>query len=225
MVDLTSEGIALYKTGSYEDALVCFLGIPEKNDDGQQNLDLAYYIGLCYAKLNRFDEALLYLEQVVTAGTDVSRVYQCRMILAIMYIKTGRMRLADFELHKLLENSFESVQIYATLAFIAWEQEKTDDAIKHYQQAFELDSGNPNVLNGLGYVLCVSNKDLTQSLRFCKQAVDLRPENAAYLDSLGWVYYKLGMMTEARTYLRRASEKAPDNDVIKKHLFEVLNEV
>ncbi|MDR0719361.1 MAG: tetratricopeptide repeat protein, partial [Treponema sp.] len=77
---------------------------------------------------------------------------------------------------------------------------------------------NPTALNGLGYVLVDSGIDLLRGLRCCKKAVDLKPQNAAYLDSLGWAYYKNGDILEARTWLRRALEAAPAQKEIKEHL-------
>ena len=65
------EGIKLYQSRKYSDALAFFLALPPDSTD---NIELAYFIGLCYARLNKYDEALLYLEQVVTNGTDVEKI-------------------------------------------------------------------------------------------------------------------------------------------------------
>ena len=78
--DVLSEGINLYRKNSYSDALAFFLSLPENSEI--DNIDLAYFIGLCYAKLQRYDDALLYLEQVVTSGKNIDRVLQCRFLLA-----------------------------------------------------------------------------------------------------------------------------------------------
>jgi Flp pilus assembly protein TadD len=54
--------------------------------------------------------------------------------------------------------------------------------------------------------------------------VDLRPQNPAYLDSLGWAYYKNGELLEARTWLRRAMDAAPERAEIKEHFLTVTGE-
>ena len=59
--------------------------------------------------------------------------------------------------------------------------------------------------------------DIMRGLRLCRKAVDARPQNPAYLDSLGWAYYKSGDLIEARTWLRRALELAPKEKEIQKH--------
>ena len=57
---------------------------------------------------------MLYLEQVVTAGTDIKRICQCRLTLAVIYNKTGRESLADFELQKLMESGYQTAEVFKT---------------------------------------------------------------------------------------------------------------
>lgn len=220
MADTMKEGIRLYRNNKYDDALVSFLGVPTGN--AENNLEIAYYIGLCYARLIRYDDALVYLEQVVTADTDLARVYQCRMVLSVIYALTGRTRLADFELRKLLDAGYESTQVFCSLAYLSFEHKQIDEAVEWYEKAIALDGKNPTALNGLGYILADEGKDLTRALTMCKKAFDMESENPAYLDSLGWVYYKLGLDVEAKNFTRRAREKAPENRVISAHLAEIM---
>ena len=79
--NVLQEGINLYNQKKYTESLAFFLGLPE--DSSIDNIELAYFIGLCYAKMERYDDALLYLEQVVTSGTDINRTLQCRFLLAV----------------------------------------------------------------------------------------------------------------------------------------------
>ncbi len=177
----------------------------------------AYRIGLERARKSEWDEALLYLEQVVTGDPDSERGRQCRMALAYAYAMTGRFRLAEYEVRKLMEAGVESAQLSAFLGYAAWEQGRADEAIERYRQAIALDPENANALNGLGYTLACEGKDGARALTCCRKAVDLKPENPAYLDSLGWAYYKLGYVEEARSYLARALARAPDEPEIMAH--------
>ena len=211
-----SKGISLYAQKKFSDALAFFLSLPD--DSGADNFDLAYYIGLCYARLEKYDDALMYIEQVVTGGKDYQRVLQCRYLLAIIYVKSGRKRLADFELNKLLETGYKSADVLASLAFISWENRDIDKCLEYYERSLEKDAENVTALNGMGYVLAEEGRDLTRALGYCKKALNNSPQNAACLDSLGWVYYKLGLVEEAGKYLKRAEEKLPDNKEIQKHL-------
>lgn len=214
-----SEGIELYNQKKYSDALAFFLALPE--DSGVDSNELAYYLGLCYAKLKRYEDALLYLEQVVTSGSDLNRILQCRFLLAVIYTKSGRKRLASFELEKLLESDYKPASVYASMAFIAWEQHEIDIAISYYEKSLEIDENNVTSLNGLGYVLATENKDLTKALSCCKKAVEISPESAACLDSLGYVYFKLGLLKDAENYLEKAESLDKDNEIIAEHIREV----
>ena len=217
--DVLTQGIQLYKQRHYTDALTFFIGLP--SDTGADSIELAYYIGLCYAKLERYDDALLYLEQVVTSGTHLDRVLQCRFLLAVIYALSGRKRLADFELNKLLETGYQTASVYAAIAYVAWEQSDTEKCLQYYEKSLESDPGNLTSLNGMGYVLACENKDLTKALSYCKKAVAAEPDSAACLDSLGWVYFKLGLLKESKKYLEDAEKKDRDNEIIQQHLMQV----
>jgi tetratricopeptide (TPR) repeat protein len=219
------EGIRLYRLKRWDLALQELLLVNTEKFTPEENAELAYYLGLCYTKLERFDDALLYLEQVVTSSQDPLRVYQCRMTLAYIYVLTKRSKMAEFELHRLANNGFESAQLYATLAFAAWTQKHYQQAVDYYEKALDLDETNTTALNGLGFVLVDANIDPLRGLRCCRKAVDLKPQSAAYLDSLGWAYFKNGELLEARTWLRRAIEAAPQQKEIKDHLRVVTGEV
>lgn len=217
-----AEGIRLYRLKRWELALAELLAVNTERFNTDDNLELAYYLGLCYTKMERFDDALLYLEQVVTSGSDEMRIQQCRMTLAYIYVLTKRNKMAEFELKKLASGGFESVQLYTTLAYAALAQKRFKQAVLYYERALELDGNNTTALNGLGYTLIDTGMDLRRGLRCCKKAVDLKPHNAAYLDSLGWAYYKNGDFLEARIWLRRALEAAPHQKEIKEHYNAVI---
>lgn len=218
--NVLSQGIEFYNQKKYSDALTFFLTL--SSETGADSLDVAYYLGLCYAKLSRYEDSLLYLEQVVTAGKDEDRVLQCRLILAVIYSLSGRNRLAAFELNKLLEAEYKPASVYAALAFVAWEQSDTEKCLDYYEKSLDADPENVTALNGMGYVLACEDKDLTKALSFCKKAVKASPNSAACLDSLGWVYYKLGLYDDAKKYLEMAEAIDGNNEEIANHIKSVV---
>jgi tetratricopeptide (TPR) repeat protein len=212
------EGVRFFRIRRWDKALEEFLKIDASGFKTSDSAELAYYLGLCYTKLERYDDALLYLEQVVTAAQDPLRVYQCRLTLAYIYVTTGRSKLAEFELGRLVKGGYESIQIYTTLAYAAWSQKQFQKAVDYYEKALDMDKDNTTALNGLGYILADSDIDVPRGLKLCRRAVDKQPQSAAYLDSLGWAYFKNGDNGEARIWLRRAFEIAPQQKEIKKHM-------
>jgi tetratricopeptide (TPR) repeat protein len=218
------EGMRLFRLKRWDLALQEFLQVNTGNFSTGENAELAYYLGLCYTKLEQYDNALLYLEQVITAGQNPLRICQCRMTLAYIYLRTKRSKMAEFELSRLVSGGFESAQLYTTMAYAAWSQRQFKRAVELYEKALELDENNTTAMNGLGYILVDTGMDITRGFRYCRKAVDRKPQSAAYLDSLGWAYFKSGEVMEARTWLRRALDLAPKDREVRNHMRMVVGE-
>ncbi|HKK66437.1 MAG TPA: tetratricopeptide repeat protein, partial [Clostridia bacterium] len=106
-----------------------------------------------------------------------------------------------------------------------FQQQRSEESLKYINMAMELDPENPNVLNSSGYIEAEEGYNLDKALDLCKQAVRKQPEQAAYLDSLGWVYYKLGKFSEAHRYIKRAYQLSDNHPIIKSHLKAVAKEI
>ncbi|GAB6091302.1 tetratricopeptide repeat protein [Spirochaeta dissipatitropha] len=217
------EGIRLYKKGQIEQALNYFLGIDAKPDDYPEQ---AYYLGLCYAQLKQYDEALLYLEQVAASDLDFARLFQGRLVIGFIYATTGRYRLAEFEFSQLIEEGYESPKVFSALAFALYKQEKIAQSISLLEKALELDPENANALNSLGFILADQEIKVQLALQYCRKAYEAYPENSAYIDSLGWAYYKCGNTREALRYLGTARKLLADQSEsrraeVEKHWAEV----
>ena len=76
-------------------------------------------------------------------------------------------------------------------------------------------------LNYLGYMLADRNSHLEEALALVKKAIALDPQNGAYLDSLGWVYFRLGNYDLAEENLRKAADKTPNDATVQDHLGEL----
>jgi len=213
-------GIKFYNTKRYGQALEEFRSLDE---DPSENSELAYYIGLTLTQLERYDEGLVYLEQVVNSHTSFLHIYQSRMILGYIYSITGRYKLAEFELQKLLDLGMESIQIYASLGYIHYAMGHVKESVEILEKALELDPDYSNALNSLGFIYAEEDIDLEKAQAYCRRAVEIKPDNAAYLDSLGWAYYKNGHLGEARSHLRKALDLASGNREIAHHLKIVLD--
>jgi len=83
------------------------------------------------------------------------------------------------------------------------------------------DPKNGQALNALGYTLADRTTRYPEALGYIEQALALLPDDAAVLDSMGWVQYRLGDLAKALEYLRRAYQANPDAEIAA-HLVEVL---
>ncbi|MCL2184608.1 MAG: tetratricopeptide repeat protein [Treponema sp.] len=224
LAEKIKEGVQFYRQKEWDKALKAFLSKDQSFFSSEEKMELAYYLGLCYTKLQKYEEALSFLEQVVTSSGDVLRIFQCRMTLAYIYVITKRVKMAEYELNRLKASGFESPILYNTLAYAAYIQNQNKNAIELYEKTLEIDSNNSTAMNSMGFILADTGKDVMRALRLCRKAVDKKPGSAAYLDSLGWAYFKSGETLEARTWLRRALDIAPNEEEIKKHFKIVTGE-
>lgn len=101
-----------------------------------------------------------------------------------------------------------------------------DEASVLFEALLEADPGNVDVANYLGYMWADAGKNLDRALEMILFAVEARPGNSAFLDSLGWVEYRLGRLPEAERWLRRAVELGGEGQgTVVAHLGEVLFEM
>jgi Flp pilus assembly protein TadD len=220
MDEALSAAYSLVASREWQGALSALRRV-ESDEDSQ--FEIAYLFGICHARLGEWDEAMLYLEQVVTGGLDPDREAQCRMALAYVYTVTGRHRLAEYELERLRESGSESARLYSFLGYSAWAQGRQDEGLAWYFKAVELDPESANALNGLGYLLACKGEEGARALTYCRKAVDKTPDNAAYRDSLAWAYFKLGFVEEARVHIARALAISPEAAEIREHERAILN--
>lgn len=89
------------------------------------------------------------------------------------------------------------------------------------RQLLARDPDNATLLNALGYKLLDDDSRLQEALELITRALELKPDDPAIIDSMGWVQYRLGNHAEAVRYLEQALEKLPDHEIAA-HLGEVL---
>ena len=96
-----------------------------------------------------------------------------------------------------------------------------EGAIAAFETSVGFDADDAAALNNLAYLTTEIRDDPQKALPYAQRAVELKPDDAAILDTLGWVHFKLGNLPEAQEYLRRSIERLSlaDNHV---HLAAVL---
>ncbi|MGO9842065.1 MAG: tetratricopeptide repeat protein [Candidatus Acidiferrales bacterium] len=101
-------------------------------------------------------------------------------------------------------------------------QKQYDKAEEEFKKALDVNPKNAQVLNYYGYMLADRGVRLEEAHDLIQRAVDQEPFNGAYLDSLGWVYFKQNKLEEAEAMLRKAVEHEPRDPTIRLHLGDVL---
>jgi len=121
-------------------------------------------------------------------------------------------------LERALELDPDSTSLLFWLAAAHERSGKPRQAEDLLQQLLAIDPTFAPALNYLGYMWADAGENLERALLLVQQAVDIEPDNGAFIDSLGWAHFQLGQYEEARGFLERAATLVGDDPVVYEHL-------
>jgi len=98
---------------------------------------------------------------------------------------------------------------------------KREQAVAEFRRLLDADPEYHAALNYLGYMFAERGEHLDEAQKLIEKAVALEPDNGAYVDSLGWVYYRLGRFEQARATLERATRLETADGTVQEHLGDV----
>lgn len=193
------------------------------------------------AALNRHDEALGQVELAAKQAGDGNRLLF--QILRIRILSMAhRFDDAETECKALLkthEKPAEVVEVRYLLSNIYSSAKQPAKSEEQLQIILKIDPDNATVNNDLGYLWADQSKNLAAAEDMIRKALDLDraqrkrnpnfsveedKDNAAYVDSLGWVLFRRGQIEEAKKELERATTLGDGDDpVIYDHLGDVYN--
>ncbi|HXA78230.1 MAG TPA: tetratricopeptide repeat protein [Candidatus Acidoferrales bacterium] len=111
--------------------------------------------------------------------------------------------------------------VWYVLGSIYERQKKFDDAEQEFRKVLDVNPNNGPVLNYYGYMLADRGIRVEEAASLIQRALKQEPNNGAYLDSLGWAYYKQNKLVEAEEYLRKAIDREGNDPTILSHLADV----
>ncbi len=155
-------------------------------------------------------------------GGDRDR--ETRLALAQLYEKGKKYPEMAKELdaaETLSKDNEEKETVYFMRGAMYERMKKFDLSEAEFRKALQLNPENVQVLNYLGYMLADRAVRLDEAFQLIKKAVDQEPNNGAYLDSLGWVYYRQGKLSEAEGVLIKAVERSGGDATVHDHLGDV----
>lgn len=174
--------------------------------------------GLALSQTNKHAEAKIYLKRAVNLNPDDITALSAYGY-TLNQLKENNEALVY--LNKALLLQPDNVDLIGTVAMI-YESEgnyKMSDSL--YQHALEMDSSNAIVLNNYAYSLAERNIRLDEALKMASKAVESEPENSSFLDTIGWIYFRLGDYRKAKEYIEKSLSVEPDNDTVLDHLGDV----
>jgi tetratricopeptide (TPR) repeat protein len=170
------------------------------------------------AELGQLEPAVQAVQEQLKETPDDRSLY---ITLAQVYERNKRYADAEAALAKAEELSKgpgELEDVYFLSGAIYERQKKHDLAEEKFRKVLEINPESAITLNYLGYMLADANIKLQESLELLKKAIELDPYNGAYLDSIGWAYYRLEKYDLAEDYLLRAVNRVSRDATIHDHL-------
>ncbi len=187
-------------------------------DSGDTNLVNYYYAGqVSFAKKDyiaakkHFGWLTSEADTVLDGWMNLARVYyvQDSVDMAIITYETGL---------KHMRNMMDSMTIVFSMAAANESRDSVSRAIEQFELVLKNQPENGQALNYLGYMLADRGMRLDYAHRLILKALEIEPENGAFIDSYGWVLYRMGNYRKALQILLRASQFMENDPVILEHV-------
>jgi len=188
---------------------------------GEYWLDARIRSAILLARSGQIDAALSRLESL--SKRDNTEKNQIKVYLARGEVlrEASRNQEAYSLYNAALANSPENTDLLYARALTAEKLNMLDVTESDLKMVLMHEPENASALNALGYTLADRTERLNEAREYILKAAELLPDDPAILDSLGWVYYRLGQYQDAIKWLSKAFEKLQDAEIAA-HLGEVL---
>jgi len=187
-------------------------------DDSSIRSSLAMMLG----EAQQPDEAIKLLQVGLKGAAGNRETY---LNFAQIYERSHRFTEAEAAARKaesLAVQPADNELAWLILGAIFERQKQYDKAEEEFKKVIDVNPKNAMVLNYYGYMLADRGIRLDEAHDLIQRALELEPYNGAYLDSLGWAYYKQNKLDQAELTLRKAVERESHDPTIREHLGDVL---
>lgn len=208
-------GGLLFDTKKYKDAIEYMSKASEKfpNDFA---INLIY--GLSLSTENEHLKAKEALEKAFKLNPDDVTVLSA-LGYTLNQLKNNKEALVH--LNKALIIEPKNLQVISVLAMIHESQKEYQISDSLYTSALKIDSSNVLIMNNFAYSLAERGIRLQEAFTMSKKAVDAEPKNSSYLDTFGWIYFRLGDYKKAKINIEEAVKVENKNATLLDHLGDV----
>lgn len=186
---------------------------------GQRVLDAQVRIGDVLVRTGRIEQATTHFQVLRRENPQLAvRLYLAE---AESFADAGQSEKARAIYDRALGENPEDHDLLYARALLAEGMGDLEQLEADLRLILVTDPDNAHALNALGYTLADRTERFEEARGYIERALELIPEDAAILDSMGWVLYRMGDYEQAVGFLRRSYELNPDEEIAA-HLGEVL---
>jgi tetratricopeptide (TPR) repeat protein len=180
--------------------------------DGWVNLAMVYLLQ------DSTDRAIqIYQQARVTIRDDTYLLY----LIGNVYAQEKNYDSALVYLNKASDKDPHETQILFLLGTVYERKGEFDQSVAIFERLLRIDSTSAPALNYLGYMFAEKGIRLEESLDMIRRALESDPNNAAYLDSYGWILFRLGRLDEAEIQINKALDVVKTDSIIHEHLGDI----
>ncbi len=177
---------------------------------------------LVLSAARRLKDAISLLEDRIRQYPDQDEFY---LWASQLYLEHKKYAQAERIIRQALSIAPDNQRIQFQLAAVHERRDSLEHAEQLFTQILENDPEHAGALNYWGYMLADRGIRLQEALEYIQRAVEIEAHNGAYLDSLGWVYFKLNRLELAEVHLRRAAKINGTDSTICDHLGDLYYKI
>ncbi len=159
-------------------------------------------------------------QQAATTGAKFGS--RATLSIAEAFVQAGDPKSAIALVQEALKSKPGETELLFGLGAAFERDGDTKSAERVFLQLLDKQPDNAAALNYLGYMWADAGVNLERASEMLKKAVGQEPRNGAYIDSLGWVYFRLGKLDLAEKYLNDATRLLPRDATVHQHLGDVF---
>lgn len=178
-----------------------------------------YFLGLCRLALGETDPARAAFEASRRKGNRLEPDYQA----AIAYSTLERYGEAVPYFAKLYARKRKEAPFLFGYGSALERSGNYEKAVEVFRSLLKRDPGHASALNYLGYMFAERGRNLAEAETLVGRALKAEPENPFFIDSMGWVYFQTGRLSQAVRELERAVGMMPDDATLRDHLGDAYN--
>jgi tetratricopeptide (TPR) repeat protein len=179
---------------------------------------LLTFHGISLQRLERDEEAILQFEKALVIDSSYVNAY---VSFGISLNRLERKEEAIIPLRNALKWEANNYTALSSLGMIYDELKLYDSCDSLYEKALEYYPEDPLFLNNYAYSLSERSERLEEALEMAKKAVGKEPDNSAYQDTIGWIYYMMGNYNLALIHIQKSVDTRDNSAVVVEHLGDV----